>query len=81
MFSKAFLSMPLPVVLVIVNDCVYEQVSVTSGVGRTGCWHEHQSLRKHGINLISKPIDKLYHMCAGKIFNFNFSCNVVVQMS
>ena len=33
----------------------YEQVSVSSGVGRTGCWHEHKSLRNHGINLILKP--------------------------
>ena len=34
---------------------------VCSGVGRTGCWHGHKSLRKHGINLISMPIDKIYH--------------------
>ena len=52
---------------------------VSSGVGRTGCWHVHKSLRKHAINFISMTIDKLYHRCAGKIFNFNFSCNVVVQ--
>ena len=50
----------------------YEQVSVSSGAGRTGCWHEYKSLRKHGINFIAKPIDKLDHRCAGNIFNFNF---------
>ena len=59
----------------------YEQVSVNSGVGRTGCWHEYKSLWKHGINFISKSIDKLDHMCAGKMFNFNFVCIVVVQNS
>ena len=59
----------------------YEQVSVSSGVGRTGCWHAHKSLRKRGINFISKPIDKFDHKCAGKIFNFNFVCIVVVQKS
>ena len=59
----------------------YEQVSVSSGVGWTGCWHEYKSLRKHGINFISKPIDKLDHRCAGKIFNFNFVCIAVVQNS
>ena len=56
----------------------YEQVSVSSGVGRTGCWHAHKSPRKHGINFISKPMDKLGHRCARKKFNFNFVCIVVV---
>ena len=55
----------------------YEQVSVSSGVGR----HEYKSLRKRGINFISKPIDKLDHRCAGKMFTFNFVCIVVVQNS
>ena len=59
----------------------YEQISVSSGVGRTGCWHEYKSLRKSGINFISKPINKLDHRCAGKMFNFNFVCIVVVQNS
>ena len=36
-----------------------EQVSDNSSVGRTGCWHEHKSLRKRGINFISKLINKL----------------------
>ena len=58
---------------------IYDQVSVSSGVERTGCWHEHKSLRKHGINFISNPIDKLDHRCAGKIFNFNFVVIVVVK--
>ena len=43
------------------------------GVGQTRCWHEHKGFRKHCINLILKPIDKLYHRFAVKIFNFNFS--------
>ena len=55
--------------------------SVSSGVGRTGCWHEYKSLRKHYINFISKPIDKLDHRCAGKMFNFNFVCIVELQNS
>ena len=59
----------------------YEQVLVSSGVGRTGCWHEYKSLRKRGINFISKPIDKWDHRCAGQIFNFNFVCIAVVQKS
>ena len=59
----------------------YEQVSVSSGVERTGCWHEYKSLRKRCINFISKPIGKLDHRCAGKNFNFNFVCIVVVQNS
>ena len=46
----------------------YDQVSDSSGVGRTECWHEHKSLRKRGINFISKTIDKSDHRCAGKIF-------------
>ena len=54
----------------------YEQVSVNSGVGRTECWHEYKSLRKHGINFISKPVDKLDHRCAGTMLNFNFVCIV-----
>ena len=58
-----------------------EPVSVSIGVGRTGCWHEYKSLRKRGINFISKPIDKLDHRCSGKMFNFNFVCIVVVQNS
>ena len=59
----------------------YEQVSVSSGVGRTGCWHEYKSPRKRGINFILKPIDKLDHRCAGKMFNFNFVCIALVQNS
>ena len=59
----------------------YEQVSVSSGVRRTGCWHEYKSLRKDGINFILKPIDKLDHRCAEKMFNFNFVCIAVVQNS
>ena len=34
-------------------------------------------LRKHGIISISKPIDKLFYRCTGKIFKFNFLCNVI----
>ena len=60
---------------------LYEQVSVSSGTGRTGCWHEYKSLRKRGINFISKPIDILDYSCAGKMFNFNFVCIAVVQNS
>ena len=63
------------------NGNSYEQVSVSSGVGRTGCWHARKSLRKCGINFISKPIDKLDLRWAGKIFNLNFVCIVVVQKS
>ena len=64
-----------------INKSFYEQVSVSSGVGRTGCWHEYKSLRKRCINFISNPIDKLDHRCAGKMFNFNFVCIAVVQNS
>ena len=60
---------------------LYGQVSVSSGVGRTGCWHEYKSLRKRGIKFFSKPIDKLDHRCSGKMFKFNFVCIVVVQNS
>ena len=58
-----------------------EQVSVSSGVGRTGWRHQYKSQRKHGINFISKHIDKLDHRCAGKMFNFNLVCIAVVQNS
>ena len=54
-------------------------LAVSSGVGRTECWHEHKSFTKHSINLISKPFDKLDHRCSGKIFDLNFLCIVVVQ--
>ena len=54
---------------------------MSSGAGRTGCWHEYKSLRKHGINFISKPIAKLDHRCEGKMFSFNFVRIVVVQNS
>ena len=64
-----------------ITGVTYEQVSVSSGVGRTGCWHEYKSLRKRDINFISKPVDVLDHRCAGKMFNFNFVCIVVVQNS
>ena len=59
----------------------YEQVSVSSGVGRTGCCHEYKSLRKRDINFISKTIDKLDQWCAGEMFNFNFVCIALVQNS
>ena len=49
-----------------VHQTAYEQVSVSSGVGQTGCWHEYKSLRKRGINFISKPIDKLVAGVQGK---------------
>ena len=42
-------------------------ILVSSRVGRIGCWHAQKSLRKHSINLIAKPIDKLDHRCAGEI--------------
>ena len=59
----------------------YHQVSASSGAGWTEGWHTHKRLRKPGINLILKSIDKSYHRCAGKIFDFNFLCIVVVQKS
>ena len=74
-------SQTLNLVEIYAKNYGYEQVSVSSGVGQTGCWHAHKSLRKRGINFISKPIDKLDHRCAGKMFNFNFVCIVVVQNS
>ena len=59
------------------NRTFYDQVLVSSGVGRTECRHEHKSLRKCCINLILKPFYKLDHVCAGKIFNFNFLCKIM----
>ena len=62
------------------NDFLYfSRLAVV--VGHTGCWHEHKSLRKHGINLISKTIDTFYHRCAGKIFNLKILCNLVVHQN
>ena len=53
-------------------NMTYDLVGVSSGVGRTECWHEYKSLRKQCINLISTPIDKYDQRPPGKIFNFGF---------
>ena len=47
-------------------------VGVSSGVGRTECWHEYKILRKQYINLNSTPIDRYDQRPPGKRFNFPF---------